>query len=64
MSTSVSGRRAPVDHGDAKNLNSWTESALGRILTEFNASLERYPLMPLGTPDPSSRLRDRSRIAP
>ena len=45
-------RSDPKEETDIKDLNPWAESALGRIVTDFNASLEKYPLIPLGTPDP------------
>ena len=45
-------RSDPREETDVKDLNPWAESALGRIVAEFNASLETYPLIPLGTPDP------------
>jgi arylsulfatase A-like enzyme len=45
-------RSDPKEETDIKDLNPWAESALGRIVTEFNRSLEKYPLIALGTPDP------------
>jgi arylsulfatase len=45
-------RSDPKEETDIKDLNPWAESALGRIVTEFNQSLEKYPLIALGTPDP------------
>jgi len=45
-------RSDPKEETDIKDLNPWAESALGKVVDDFNASLTRYPLIPLGTPDP------------
>jgi arylsulfatase len=45
-------RSDPKEETDIKDLNPWAESLLGRVVDEFNASLEKYPLVPLGAPDP------------
>jgi arylsulfatase A-like enzyme len=45
-------RSDPKEETDIKDFNPWAESVLGKIVTEFNATLEKYPLIPLGTPDP------------
>jgi arylsulfatase len=45
-------RSDPKEETDVKDLNPWAESLLGRVVDEFNASLEKHPLIPLGTPDP------------
>ena len=37
-----------------KDLNPWAESALRKVVDDFNVSLARYPLIPLRTPDPYS----------
>jgi arylsulfatase len=45
-------RSDPREETDVKDLNPWAESVLGKVVDDFNASLARYPLIPLGTPDP------------
>ena len=45
-------RSDPKEETDIKDLNPWAESVLGKVVDEFNATLEKYPLIPLGTPDP------------
>ena len=45
-------RSDPKEETDIKDLNPWAESVLGKIVTEFSESIEKYPLIPLGTPDP------------
>jgi arylsulfatase len=45
-------RSDPKEETDVKDLNPWAESLLGKVVEEFNASLDKYPLIPLGTPDP------------
>jgi arylsulfatase len=45
-------RSDPKEETDVKDLNPWAESLLGKVVDEFNASLEKYPLILLGTPDP------------
>jgi arylsulfatase len=45
-------RSDPKEETDIKDLNPWSESVLGKVVDDFNASLEKYPLIPLGTPDP------------
>jgi arylsulfatase len=45
-------RSDPKEETDIKDLNPWAESVLGKVVDDFNRSLERYPLIPLGTPDP------------
>ena len=42
----------PKEETDVKDLNPWAESVLGKVVDDFNAGLEKYPLIPLGTPDP------------
>jgi arylsulfatase len=45
-------RSDPKEETDIKDLNPWAAGVLGRVVDDFNASLEKYPLVPLGTPDP------------
>lgn len=45
-------RSDPKEETDIKDLNPWAESVLGKVVDDFDASLDRYPLIPLGTPDP------------
>ncbi len=45
-------RSDPKEETDLKDLNPWAESVLGKVVDDFNASLVRHPLIPLGTPDP------------
>jgi arylsulfatase A-like enzyme len=45
-------RSDPREETDIKDVNPWAESALGKIVNDFNATLEKYPLIPVGTPDP------------
>jgi arylsulfatase len=32
--------------------DSWVVYPVTKIITEFNASLKKYPVIPMGTPDP------------
>jgi hypothetical protein len=41
---------ATVEH--LLDLNPWAYSVLGKVVDAFNATLDRYPLISLGTPDP------------
>jgi hypothetical protein len=45
-------RSDPKEETDIKDLNPWAFSILGKVVDDFNATLERYPPIPLGTPDP------------
>ncbi len=45
-------RSDPKEETDIKDLNPWAKSVLGKVVDDFNESLARYPLIPLGTPDP------------
>jgi arylsulfatase A-like enzyme len=45
-------RSDPKEETDIKDLNPWAASVFGKIVDEFNATLEKYPLIPMGTPDP------------
>ena len=37
---------------DVAAKNSWVVDPITRIITEFEASLKKYPPIPMGTPDP------------
>jgi hypothetical protein len=41
---------ATVEH--LLDRNPWAYSVLGKVVDAFNATLDRYPLISLGTPDP------------
>jgi arylsulfatase A-like enzyme len=45
-------RSDPKEETDIKDLNPWAASVMGKVVDDFNATLEKYPLIPLGTPDP------------
>lgn len=45
-------RSDPKEETDVKDANPWAETVMGRIVSDFEASLEKHPLIPLGTPDP------------
>jgi arylsulfatase len=45
-------RSDPKEETDIKDLNPWAISVLGKVVDEFNATLEKYPPIPMGTPDP------------
>jgi arylsulfatase A-like enzyme len=45
-------RSDPKEETDVKDVNPWAESALGKLVEDFNATLVKYPLIPLGSPDP------------
>jgi arylsulfatase len=45
-------RSDPKEETDVKDVNPWVASAAGRIVSDFEATLKRFPLIPIGTPDP------------
>lgn len=45
-------RSDPKEETDIKDYNPWVESAIGKLVSEFRASMEKYPVIALGTPDP------------
>ena len=45
-------RSDPKEETDIKDLNPWAESVMGKIVADFEASLEKYPPIGVGTPDP------------
>lgn len=40
---------------DIKDYNPWVESAISKLVSEFRASMEKYPVIASGTPDPCTR---------
>jgi arylsulfatase A-like enzyme len=47
-------RSDPKEESDIKDFNPWVLSAIGKIVNDFWVTVERYPLIPVGTPDPYS----------
>jgi arylsulfatase len=47
-------RADPKEETDVLAANAWAEAEIGRVVSEFKASLEKYPLIPVGTPEPYS----------
>ena len=45
-------RSDPKEETDVKDANPWVPSAIGKMANEFWATVDRYPLIPVGTPDP------------
>jgi arylsulfatase len=45
-------RSDPKEETDVKDANPWVPSAIGRLVDDFWATVDRYPLIPAGTPDP------------
>lgn len=45
-------RSDPKEETDIKDANPWVQSAIGKIVSDFWATVEKYPLIPVGTPDP------------
>jgi arylsulfatase len=45
-------RSDPKEETDIKDFNPWVVNAIGRIVKDFWATVDRYPLIPVGTPDP------------
>ena len=45
-------RSDPKEETDIKDLHPWAASVIGKVVDDFNATLTKYPLIPLGTPDP------------
>jgi arylsulfatase len=42
----------PQERHDVGPLNSWVALPVNKIVRDFEASLKKYPLIPMGTPDP------------
>jgi arylsulfatase A-like enzyme len=47
-------RSDPKEETDLKDFNPWVLSAIGKIVDDFWATVDRYPLIPVGAPDPYS----------
>jgi arylsulfatase len=45
-------RTDPKEESDVKDANPWAQSVMDKIVADFNATLERYPNVPVGAPDP------------
>jgi arylsulfatase len=45
-------RSDPKEETDVKDFNPWVVSAIGKIVAEFWTTVDRYPLIPVGAPDP------------
>jgi arylsulfatase A-like enzyme len=45
-------RADPKEETDVLEANPWAEAEIGKIANEFKATLENYPLIPVGTPEP------------
>jgi hypothetical protein len=45
-------RSDPKEETDIKDFNPWVVSAIGRIVKDFWTTVDKYPLIPVGTPDP------------
>lgn len=42
----------PKEESDIKDVNPWAESAIGKIVADFESTTVRYPHVPPNTPDP------------
>jgi arylsulfatase len=45
-------RSDPKEETDVKDFNPWVVSAIDKIVADFWATVDKYPLIPVGTPDP------------
>jgi arylsulfatase A-like enzyme len=45
-------RSDPKEETDIKDFNPWVVSAIGRIVKDFWTTVDKYPLIPVGAPDP------------
>jgi arylsulfatase A-like enzyme len=45
-------RSDPKEESDLKDVNPWAQSAMDRIVAEFNATTVKYPHVPVAAPDP------------
>jgi arylsulfatase A-like enzyme len=45
-------RSDPKEETDIKDANPWVPSAIGKIVSDFWVTVEKYPLIPVGAPDP------------
>jgi arylsulfatase A-like enzyme len=42
----------PKEESDIKDENPWVPSAIGKLVDDFWATVDKYPLIPVGAPDP------------
>jgi arylsulfatase len=45
-------RSDPKEETDIKDYNPWVESAIAKLVSDFRATFAKYPVIPVGTPDP------------
>jgi arylsulfatase A-like enzyme len=45
-------RSDPKEETDVKDANPWVPIAIGKLVDDFWATADKYPLVPVGTPDP------------
>ncbi len=45
-------RSDPKEETDIKDANPWVPTAIGKIVSDFWATVDSYPLIPVGAPDP------------
>jgi arylsulfatase A-like enzyme len=45
-------RSDPKEETDVKDANPWVPSAIGKLVDDFWATVDKYPLIPVGTADP------------
>jgi arylsulfatase len=45
-------RSDPKEETDIKDANPWVPIAIGKIVTDFWTTVDKYPLVPVGAPDP------------
>jgi arylsulfatase len=47
-------RSDPKEETDIKDANPWVVTAIDKIVSDFWATTEQYPVIPVGAPDPYS----------
>jgi arylsulfatase len=45
-------RSDPKEETDVKDANPWVPTAIGKLVSDFWATVDKYPLIPTGAPDP------------
>jgi arylsulfatase A-like enzyme len=45
-------RSDPKEETDIKDANPWVPTAIGKLVSDFWATVDKYPLIPVGAPDP------------
>lgn len=45
-------RSDPKEETDVKDANPWVPSAIGKLVDDFWTTVDKYPLIPVGAPDP------------